>query len=345
VLEGKTIIVEDAQPDPFRETIEQVTRQGDTGRAFICAPLVARAKTIGALVVDNRFLTSERDIDESIIDCLEAFASLIAMSIENARLRARFAEEQRLETWREFTARIAHIVGTRTSVIEGAVTRLRFCLLEEGAATTEYLEDARALLEELTEGIRKAKVVVNDLRKFTAPLELRPEELDLGQLLKGVLGEVRHSLEFPVDLAVPDEPLIITADPTRLSDAFIELIKNAEEAMQQGTNRPPRLTIAATAEAAPAGSGALARIEFADTGRGILEADKEHIFKPYYSTKGRSSGLGLTNVKITIEEHEGTIEEIGEYGEGARFVVRVPVVGPNPYQKGERNGQDPCSGR
>ena len=83
VLEGKSVIVKDAQPDPFRKIIEQVTQPGDTGRAFAYVPLVGKGKTIGALVVDNRFLESEREIDESAISCLEAFAGMMAMSIDS----------------------------------------------------------------------------------------------------------------------------------------------------------------------------------------------------------------------------------------------------------------------
>jgi len=117
--------------------------------------------------------------------------------------------------------------------------------------------------------------------------------------------------------------------------------------MQQDTGRLPLITITAGVEAAPAGPRVVARIEFANTGPGIPEADKKHIFEPFFSTKGKGSGLGLAIVKNIIEEHEGTIEEIGIPEAGARFIVRLPTIESKPHleRKGGRNGQNSRSGR
>jgi GAF domain-containing protein len=119
MLEGKSIIVKDAQPDPFRKIIEQISQPDDTGRAFACAPLVGKEGVIGTLVADNRFLLGEREIEEEKISSLEAFAGVTAMSIENARLQERLTEERRQATWEEFTVRVAHTMSTRVGAIEG----------------------------------------------------------------------------------------------------------------------------------------------------------------------------------------------------------------------------------
>jgi signal transduction histidine kinase len=347
VLKGQAIVVQNAQPDPFRTVVERITQPGDMGHAFVCVPLVGKEGAIGALVVDNRFLASEREIDEDAISCLEAFAGMMAMSVENARLQARLAEEERLKTWKDFTAQIAHTIGTRIGVIEGWVTMLRSHLLEEKAVKVRQVKNTRALLEKLFDGILKAKEVLNEFRTFTVPLQLQSEELDLVQLLEAVVREIQHNVKFPIVPSLPSEPLIILGDPTRLSDAFIELIKNAQEAMQQDAGRAPQITITASVETAPATPGNVARVEFANTGPGIPEAHKERIFDPYFSTKGTGSGLGLTIVRKIIEEHQGTIEEVGDLEEGARFVVRLTIVEPSPCleQGGGGNGQDPRSGR
>lgn len=326
VLEGKPAIVADTQPDPFREIIEQVTQPGDTGHAFACVPLVGKGRIIGALVVDNRFLTSEREVDEGAISCLEAFAGMIAMSIENARLQTRLAEEQRLATWKKFTARIAHIIGTRISVIKDTVTQLRFGLLEEGGLRGRLAEETRVYLEELASGIYKAEMVLRDFRQFAQPLQLQLQELDLTQVIRTVLQDMRHGIDFPIELDWPDQPLTIQGDADELFHAFAELIGNAQEAMQQDTSRLPLMTITAGVEAATAGPGSIVRVEFVNTGPGIPEVDKDRIFEPFFSTKGRGSGLGLAIVRDIIEEHEGTIKEIGMPEAGARFVVLLPLL-------------------
>jgi two-component system, NtrC family, sensor histidine kinase HydH len=67
------------------------------------------------------------------------------------------------------------------------------------------------------------------------------------------------------------------------------------------------------------------RIELSDRGPGIPPDKKTAIFMPYYSTEGRSSGLGLTIVKSIVQTHNGSIEECGEWGKGARFILRFPL--------------------
>jgi GAF domain-containing protein/signal transduction histidine kinase len=332
ILEERVIIVKDGQDDPFRNVIEQVSQPGDKGCAFACMPLMGKGGAIGALVVDNRFLMSEKEIDEIGLDCLAAYADVAAMSVENARLRARLAKEQRRATWKEFTARVAHIIGGRIAVIGGSVTMLRYSLLEGTTLEGKQWIEVQNYLKGLSDGIHKANTVLVDFRRFAAPLELRFEPLDLIQVLQGAVREIQYGLNFPIELTLPDVPLNIQGDPVSLSDVFTELIRNAQEAMQQDTGqqdtgREPHMTITVSVEALPAAPGAVAQIEFADTGPGVPESDKQRLFEPFFSTKGRGSGLGLAIIKNTIEQHKGTIEETGTFGIGARFIVRLPVIG------------------
>jgi GAF domain-containing protein len=337
IFEGRTIIVEDADPDPFREIIERATRPGDTGRAFACVPLVAKEGTIGALVVDNRFVESEEEIGRDTVDSLEAFAGMLAMGIENARLRDQLVEEQRMKTWKEFAARTAHIIGTRISVIEGALTQLRWCLLDGGAIRTDQLDEAQLLLSELTEGIHKAKTRLVEFRTFAAPPEFQFSEVDLNEILQGTIREIEHSVICPIELSLLTEPLIVQGDPLRLSDAFIELIGNSNEAMRKDSRRMPRIAVIAGKELLPSDKKAVAKVEFRDTGPGIPDEKKELVFEPFFSTKGRRSGLGLTIVKQIIDRHKGKIEEVGTPGIGACFIIRLPIPGTSEnLEKGEK---------
>jgi len=342
VLEGKTVVIESGQPDPFRRLIEQISRPGDGGRAFACAPLVGRGKTIGVLVVDNRFLISEGEIEEGTLNCLEAFAGVMAMSVENTQLQARLAAEQRTATWREFTAQTAHIIGTRIAVIGGALTELRSHLLDNEAVKPGFLGETRALLGELAGGIRKAQIALEEFRQYAAPLELRLAELDLANMLKATIQEVQPSVDCLIEPILPSAPIVLQGDSLRLSHAFIELVRNAQEAMQQAHVKAPRVTIAVTVEVPPSVPLPGARIEFADTGPGIPEADKVHLFEPFFSRKGWGSGLGLAIVKKIIEQHKGTIDEIGTPGTGARFIIRLPILryGVCLKQEGGGGGDD-----
>jgi signal transduction histidine kinase len=79
-------------------------------------------------------------------------------------------------------------------------------------------------------------------------------------------------------------------------------------------------------------------ITVSDTGMGIPEEKKEKIFEPFYSTRAQGLGLGLAIVKSIVQAHGGTIEEVGEYGRGAKFVIALPAkrIG---RQKSEAGGE------
>jgi two-component system sensor histidine kinase HydH len=69
-------------------------------------------------------------------------------------------------------------------------------------------------------------------------------------------------------------------------------------------------------------------LEFTDNGPGIPAENLSRIFDPYFTTRSGGTGLGLSMVKNIILLHGGTIEAASPEGEGATFVIRLPVAGP-----------------
>ena len=72
------------------------------------------------------------------------------------------------------------------------------------------------------------------------------------------------------------------------------------------------------------------RVEFADAGPGVAESDKERIFNPFFTSRAKGMGLGLSIVKGIVEAHHGRICETGSQGTGARFVIFFPAAGSAP---------------
>ena len=322
-LHNETLqIVEDQQPDPFRDNWERISNLGDTGRAFVCVPLVGKGQAIGVLIADNRYLENEYIIDKNVLSCLKAYATFMAVHIENARLQTKLAEEERMDTWQEFTGRVAHIIGTRVNVIHGEVTRLQACF--DDSIPLANVADCPYYLQKLSDSLSKVKTVLNDFREFIAPLGLTKSQLDIRKTVRSVIQEMQSSIDFELDIDFPPDPIIVNGDSQRLSDAFMELIENAQDAMARDTTQP-RMSITITTESDARGRN-MAHLEFINNGPGILLVNKRKIFEPFFSTKGRSSGLGLTIVKKIIEEHRGTIAEMGDPDQGAKFVILIPVV-------------------
>jgi signal transduction histidine kinase len=108
--------------------------------------------------------------------------------------------------------------------------------------------------------------------------------------------------------------------PDQLQQVILNLLTNAIDATPPGG----RITVTTRR---PAGHGEV-EIAVADTGRGVPDAHRAHIFEPFFSTKepGRATGLGLFLSAEIVREHKGHIEIDSEEGRGSTFRVFLPGV-------------------
>lgn len=314
LAERRAIIVKDGEPDPFRTILREITDTDGEERAFACVPLVGRTRTEGVLVVDHRFLMAEREIDERDRISLETYAGVAAMAIENLRNRS---AQERENAWRDFARQAAHNIGNRIAQAEGSAFKL------EESLEDVVGDDHRALFERLQGTFDTAKELLTRWRDLLKPTEPDRQRLDLGELLKKVdeenrdrLGSVRLTIDFP------EPPMELMGDPLLLTDAFAELIKNAIESMEGAKVPDPAIAIRAYREE----TNDQLRIEVVNPGPGIPGPQKQSIFEPFSTTKGRQRGLGLASIRQSIEAHGGTIEETGTLGKTARFVIRLPAL-------------------
>ena len=113
----------------------------------------------------------------------------------------------------------------------------------------------------------------------------------------------------------------IQADPEQLKEALANLVENACEAMK-GAGGAIFIT---EEESFDASSGRVVVIELSDSGPGIPASVREKVFQPFFTTKEEGSGLGLSITTRIVEEHGGRVEIKSEEGEGATFVITLPV--------------------
>ena len=323
INEKRIQLVENDTPDFYRGIIEKVSSSQDTGCAFVSVPLIGNSGIIGVLVVDNRFLFSERTIDNDLLHCLEAYANAIAISIENTRLKLQLAEDEKLKIWRDSAANIVHTIGTRMSVINGSISQLRTFLNKN--VDSNLFNETSVYFHEFYDGIQKADRVLKDFRVFAAPTELKLDEIDVTNEINKIIKEIKNNLQIDVVSTLMNEEIKILGDSTKLSDAFMELAINAQDARGSSKNDKLIISIITEVEELSFSSQQYYNIEFCDNGPGVAIEQKAFIFEPFNTTKKGSSGLGLAIVKQIILKHGGTIEEIGTPGEGAKFIIRIPI--------------------
>lgn len=130
-----------------------------------------------------------------------------------------------------------------------------------------------------------------------------------------------------MELDLPQELPTVLADAGQLKHAFVNLLKNAKEAMPDGGSVTiiGRNVILGQDEIADLPAGEYVRIEMRDTGHGMSGEVLERIFDPYFSTKGQNRGLGLPLAQSVIRRHGGAIIAESLKGSGAAFTTFLPV--------------------
>jgi len=106
----------------------------------------------------------------------------------------------------------------------------------------------------------------------------------------------------------------VTADPTEIERVVFNLLTNAVEAMPDGGDLTVRIS----------SHGGESRIVVEDTGTGIGEADRKHLFRPFFTTRERGVGMGLAICRRIVEENGGSVAFETLRGKGSRFTVKLP---------------------
>lgn len=243
------------------------------------------------------------------------------------RSEEQLRQSQRLESVGRLAGGIAHDFNNMLTAINGYSELLLRDLKEENSVRQKVLEIKKA-------GERSASLT-QQLLAFSRRQVLKPQMLDLnnvitdmGGLLRRLIGE---HIYLNVDLS--EDECRVEADPGQLSQVIMNLAVNARDAMPKGGD----LTIKTeniyldeeyAATHVPTMPGNYVRLSVSDTGIGVDEEARKHIFEPFYTTKekGAGTGLGLATVYGIVKQSGGYIWVDSEPGKGADFMVFLPQV-------------------
>ncbi len=201
------------------------------------------------------------------------------------------------------------------------------------------------LVSQINEQTDRARNIVRSLLEFSRDKDFKKQQVPVKTLFEETIRFVKGQIprNSTVTTAIPDD-LMITVDKQRMQQAFLNLIKNALDAVAENGG-----TVSVTAERHSAvdkvgeddtgiynylkyrGKCTLEEdtidIQVHDTGQGISADTLPKIFDPFFTTKdvGKGSGLGLFIVHEIIEEHDGCIAVDSEPGKGSTFLIRLPV--------------------
>ncbi len=243
----------------------------------------------------DRFVVAQRDITEF------------------KNLEKKYYESQKLAAVGQLSAGIAHEIRNPLSSIKMSLQILEKRLQPQGNDQKRF-RIAQKEVEHLEH-------LVNDVLIFAKPSEPRKERYDVRRILEETLAMAEKGITekaVRVATAYDEAAPPVLVDPAMLEQAFLNLIRNGIDAMEDNGTLTLRTRYADGAVPA-------VEIEIRDEGCGINPEDMPHLFNPFFTKKKYGTGLGLTQVKKIIELHQGTIEIQSRPGEGTRVVITLPV--------------------
>jgi signal transduction histidine kinase len=237
---------------------------------------------------------------------------------ERERLR------DRLAALGEMAAAIAHEVKNPLAGIEVMAGLLRRRLPERA--------DAQEMLSDIIREAKAANAIVLEVLEFVRPVQLQVEPVALPALLERALqiaGRQASPGGVAVDVSVPPGLPAIEGDEHQLTQVFTNLLTNAFEALG-GAGRVAVSAALQPAESDPHGEDpharATVRVEVTDDGPGVPDEARDRIFAPFFTTKPRGSGLGLSIVRKLVDAHEGAIDVMAGGEGGTTFRITLPVT-------------------
>ena len=246
-----------------------------------------------------------------------------------ARLRAgrersrEMVRQEKLSALGGLAAGVAHDVRNPLHSISLTLEHLReTCRPDEAGRSAQFDEAVDIIRGE----VRRLDGLVTNFLRF-ARNERRPRQpVDLAALLQETAQLIHKEAEWrkvdvraDINVAAPS----VLADGEAIRSSVLNLILNAFEAMPQGGTLRLGMGV----------EDRYVRVEVADDGRGIPEADRERVFDFAYTTRERGSGLGLAMVhQHIVEEHGGRIALESEVGQGTTVLLYLPIHGNQPAE-------------
>ena len=226
---------------------------------------------------------------------------------------------QRDAAWGEIARRLAHEIKNPLTPIQLSAERLRHRYLPSRSVDPELLDRSTYVIIQQVEAL---KDMVNAFSEYARNPAMDMTQFDLNELVSEV-AELYHHRHSPLDLQLDlgDLPEV-TADAGRLRQVLHNLIRNAQEAMEQ--NSHPQLQI--STRQVRREHRDMVEIRIADNGPGFEAAIASEAFEPYVTSKPTGSGLGLAIVKKLVDEHGGRIRARNRRRRGAEIVILLPVT-------------------
>ncbi|HEX3035879.1 MAG TPA: response regulator [Thermodesulfobacteriota bacterium] len=312
------------------------------------APIKDERGNISGVVMVFRDVTRQRQMEESLrkahdelevqvqertAELKKANQALEAEIAERKRMQEELLRTQKLESIGVLAGGIAHDFNNFLTTILGNVSLIRMHTNSEDKMYKRLIEAEKACL--------RAKDLTGQLLTFSkggAPVK---------KIISSIGELVRESAHFALrgsnvgcEFSIAEDLWLAEVDEGQISQVIHNLVINAQQAMPEGgviritlenTTQGPTHRLSLKAE------GKYIKITIEDKGIGIPGGYLSKIFDPYFTTKQKGSGLGLTTVYSIVKSHHGYIEVESELQIGTKFYIYLPAISEEQTKNEEEN--------
>jgi C4-dicarboxylate-specific signal transduction histidine kinase len=232
--------------------------------------------------------------------------------------RAELARAARITTMGELTASIAHEVNQPLAAV---VANADACVAWLSRDVPD-LAEARAAAERATEGATRASDVIARIRSLITKATPQKSRVEINRIIEQTtaLAEgqaTKNNVAMKLELAA-DLPVVL-GDGVQLQQVVLNLVMNGIEAMTTTTDRPRTLTLLSES----LGSGQI-RVAVHDSGVGLSDEVKGRLFEPFFTTRTKGMGMGLSISRSIIEAHGGRLWAESNGSAGSTFQFTLP---------------------
>jgi signal transduction histidine kinase len=326
VKTGQPMVIQDVRKEKrFSNKFDRIT--GFKTRSMICVPLILRNKPIGAFQVINK--KSGQPFLHSDLEFITSMSQQIAVALENAKLyqllernfelttrelkkaQEKLIRSERLVAMGHLIQGIAHEIRNPITTIGGFARRIKKAFKKD-PKLQEYINIILEESERLEGLVKRVREFINFL---TSTFEIDDIKEIIDQVLerfKTLALKLGVSISSEVDQGIPFSRM----DSPQIAAALSNIVENALESMPDGG----KLTLGAKHE------GDHILITITDTGCGIAKENMDSIYDPFYTSKIRGIGFGLTMVHQILMNHDGEINIQSQEGKGTTVTLRLPIM-------------------
>ncbi len=309
----------------------------------ICVPMQGRYDMVGVIYIDTSISPQEMvrqgggtKFSQDHLKLMVAIAHQAALAVEDTRYYSAMVQAERLAAMGQTIATLSHHIKNILQGIRGGSYLIELGLSEHD---DEVIGKGWRIVEK---NQNKISQLVLDMLTFSKEREPDLAVVDLNQVIGDVIELMQsRAAELQVDLhwhPVDDMPRLVF-DPEGIHRAVLNVVTNAlDAAAETDTGQPGRVDV----RMGLTPQQDHVRIAVQDNGPGIPLEQMDKLFSPFISSKkNRGTGLGLAVSHKILSEHGGNIRVDNKPGRGARFILEMPAVRPEP---GTQTGEHAMAG-